>query len=1020
MAVKNKPVLLRFSLLLLISMSIMSFTLISIVLCQIMMPRLFEQETPLKFVILALVCAFVIVSGALYVFILRYFIRSMAGFKKVLNEMGTYLFIADTETHVIHFMNDAMKNHYGFGEEIIGRRCWEALETGFTSPCPFCPIPKLLENVQEVILWEGCSSLTGRYYKNTSGIIAWGHIKRAYIQHSVDIHDFKLTEITLKKRLQQQELLSSISQSFVSAEDMGVLINRAILMIGSFMKVSKVVLARLNSETGKLEYEYEWYNEEQDIPKLSKRAYWFGPGGILYDTFITRGKAYLACNNVDEIPELTHFFQPLGIKAFISVPIVIQNKFWGVLGIDQCISGHRWDESDIQFAQLIGNAMAGIIMRGIAEKKLLKMSWIVDSTPQYVSYFNPSGGFEYINQGVCNISGYTAEELLDHGMDLLFDEETRVFIHEIFIPTVLERGIHHTEIPLVRKDGEQRILSFSAFTVGATKEGLGGIASDITEIRELETALITAKERAEQSSLAKSNFLSRMSHEMRTPMNAIIGMTAIAQNSHDQEKLEYCLGKINEASIHLLGVINDILDMSKIEAGKFELSCSEFDFEKMLLRVTNVMNFRIAEKQQDFIVRLDQTMPRCIIADEQRLTQVFTNLLSNAVKFTPEEGIITLSVKRIAHTGTFHTLLCAVADTGIGISQEQQGRLFSLFEQADNSIARKFGGTGLGLAISKSIVKLMGGRIWVNSEPGKGATFTFEITVEAEASAEAEAPNPRVVWKNLRILAVDDSPEVLEYIKEFALSQGIRYFGASSGDEAYRLIEEEAAQDSSAAPFDLVFVDWRMPRMNGIELTKKIKARFGHHIVVIMISAAEWNNIEEEAQAARVDGFIPKPLFPSVMVDCINRHLNTAPLNPQKTETGLVPRRNIFASRRVLLVEDMEINREIVLTLLEHTGISIDIAENGYQALKLFEEAPAKYHLILMDIHMPEMDGFQAAARIRALNTEEARRIPIVAMTANVFREDIEKCLAAGMNDHVGKPIDMEELMKKLIYYLGE
>ena len=172
----------------------MSFTLISIVLCQIMMPRLFEQETPLKFVILALVCAFVIVSGALYVFILRYFIRSMAGFKKVLNEMGTYLFIADTETHVIHFMNDAMKNHYGFGEEIIGRRCWEALETGFTSPCPFCPIPKLLENVQEVILWEGCSSLTGRYYKNTSGIIAWGHIKRAYIQHSVDIHDFKLTD----------------------------------------------------------------------------------------------------------------------------------------------------------------------------------------------------------------------------------------------------------------------------------------------------------------------------------------------------------------------------------------------------------------------------------------------------------------------------------------------------------------------------------------------------------------------------------------------------------------------------------------------------------------------------------------------------------------------------------------------------------------------------------------------------------------------------------------------------------
>jgi signal transduction histidine kinase/DNA-binding response OmpR family regulator len=553
---------------------------------------------------------------------------------------------------------------------------------------------------------------------------------------------------------------------------------------------------------------------------------------------------------------------------------------------------------------------------------------------------------------------------------------------------------------------------------------IANIIAGLVIRNETEQALIAAKEQAEQSSLAKGNFLSRMSHEMRTPMNAIIGMTAIAQASQDPEKREYCLAKIHEASVHLLGVINDILDMSKIEAGKFELSYTEFDFERMLQRVTNVMNFKFDEKRQNFMVRLAKDIPAAIIGDEQRLAQVLTNLLSNAGKFTPEAGSITLLVKKTAERYTpgknkLCTLRFEVIDTGIGIAPEQQKRLFSLFEQADGSIARKYGGTGLGLSISKSIVELMGGEIWVESEEGTGSAFIFEITVEQGKTPVRNTADFQWDWKQVRILAVDDSPDVLEYFKEFANSVGLNCTTASDGPEAYRIFEAAQRESPGKPPFDVVFADWRMPEMNGLELTRTLKQQFGDNVVVIMISASEWDTIEEEARKAGVNGFVPKPIFASVIMDCINSHLPPPP-SPAKPEQAGQGKAAAFKGFTLLLAEDVEINREIVLTLLEDTGIAIETAENGRELLQKFQQAPAKYHIILMDIHMPEMDGFEATRQIRALEVPSAQTIPIVAMTANVFREDIEKCLTAGMNDHLGKPIDIEDLMKKLRKYLLE
>jgi len=521
------------------------------------------------------------------------------------------------------------------------------------------------------------------------------------------------------------------------------------------------------------------------------------------------------------------------------------------------------------------------------------------------------------------------------------------------------------------------------------------------------TQTTRAKKEAEAASHAKSDFLSNMSHEMRTPMNAIIGMTAIAKGAADPERKDYCLGKIEDASVHLLGVINDILDMSKIEANKLELSYTDFSFEKMLKNVVNVINFRVDEKKQIFTVYIDNRIPKRLIGDDQRLAQVITNLLSNAVKFTPDSGAIRLEAYYIGEEDGVFSIQIEVTDSGIGISPEQQDKLFTSFQQAENSTSRKFGGTGLGLAISKRIVEMMGGRIWIESELGKGSKFAFII--KAEQGTEEPSPlRPGVNWSNLRILVVDDAQDARDYFSEILQQLNISADIADGGEDALAMIAKNG-------PYDIYFVDWNMPCMDGIELTRRIKEAGAEKSVVTMISATEWALIEESAKSAGVDKFLAKPLFPSSIADCISECFSTPEqlMPEQPLESG-----GQFSGFHILLAEDIEINREIVQVLLEPTLVTIDFAENGVEAVALFQAAPDRYSMIFMDVQMPEMDGYEATRQIRALESPNANRVPIVAMTANVFREDIEKCLAAGMDDHVGKPLDFEAVMAKLYKYL--
>ena len=917
----------------------------------------------------------------------------------VLNAMEGHVCVADPSSGELLFISDNMRAHVECKHGDDDGMCCETVLRNAMSEQNFAQRSGELNKCPaESLVWEECDAVAKRYYRNTDKLITWLDGRLVHMRHAVDITEAKLAG-------EQQELMSKISRSFITSDDLEEIVIDTLGIVGEFMGYSRVLLFFHDELRGELTVTHSWLAEGIELNSCG-RAMPFRKGEYLYDlAAVTDGP--IITRNISVVPE-QFGAKEIGIKSILSCPLHVKGKLIGVLEFDTGTEDYVWKNNDRHLAEFLSGAIAGVYDRRRTQMNLTRVDTLVERVMQPVVYIDIDATVTYYNAATYELLGYTEEEFRIGGVEMLFGRETYKRLKEDIWPRAFENGIIEGVMPFIHKDGT--VLSFSFLGIVIHIDGqppqLATIGTDIT-------ALVEAKETAEAVSKAKSEFLARMSHEIRTPMNAIIGMTSIAQDSDDLERKEYCLEKISSASKHLLGVINDILDMSKIEANKFEISVEEFNFEKMLINITNMIDFRMNEKNLNFTVNLDSAIGHRIISDEQRLSQVIVNLLSNAAKFTPEYGIIVLDISSVEMDEKDIRLKFAVKDTGMGIAPEEQGKLFGSFEQADGSISRKFGGTGLGLAISKRIVELMGGEIGIESELGCGTTVSFDVLAEKGTPKELRNVSQKINRENLRILAVDDSPVAREYFIHLMANLGLRCDVAESGGEALEMIYAAA---KSGEPYNFFFLDWMMPEMDGIELATMIRERMTPDAVIIMISAARWTDIEHQATAAGVSGFISKPLFPSALIDCINYAMGAATDEEKRRHAE---QNNLdFSKCNLLLVEDVAVNREIVTVLLEATGIHIDVAENGIEAVEKFEANCEKYNLIFMDVHMPVMDGYEATERIRTSNCRTAGTIPIVAMTANAFKEDIERCLACGMNDHVSKPIDIDAMHSKMKKWL--
>ena len=513
---------------------------------------------------------------------------------------------------------------------------------------------------------------------------------------------------------------------------------------------------------------------------------------------------------------------------------------------------------------------------------------------------------------------------------------------------------------------------------------------------------------AEEASKAKTAFLSNMSHEIRTPMNAIIGLDNIALNDPDTPpKTREYLKKIGDSAEHLLGLINDILDMSRIESGRMTLRNEEFSFPKLLEAINTMFSGQCQDKGLEYQCRINSEVDDYYIGDNMKIRQILINILGNAVKFTPAGGHVELQVERKAQYDGKSTICFTVSDTGIGISEDFLPHIFDTFTQEDSSTTNQYGSSGLGLAITKSIVEMMNGNIDVQSRKGEGSTFTVSITLTDSPRKEEGEDEEEIHPGDMSVLIVDDDPIACEHAALVLEKAGIASEIASSGQQA---IEMVTLRHARMEPYNLILVDWKMPDMDGVETTRRIRAITGKESAIIILTAYRWDEILDEATDAGVDSFLPKPLFAAAVLDEFK--LARKRKNISTMETG--PKTDL-SGRRILLAEDVRVNAEIMLMVLQMRQMEADLVENGKLAVEQFASHPEGYYdAILMDMRMPEMDGLEATCTIRAMDRADAKTIPIVALTANAFDEDVQRSLQAGLNAHLSKPVQPEVLFETL------
>jgi len=674
-------------------------------------------------------------------------------------------------------------------------------------------------------------------------------------------------------------------------------------------------------------------------------------------------------------------------------------------------------EREILLKELGDNNLAlqeEISKRKIAGEELkkaeIKYRSIFDNAAYGIYQTTLDGKLLTANSALARILGYDSPEdiinNISHIVTNLFVDSTQ---KTEFLKLMKKRDlVKNFEFKAFRKDGSEIFASMNSRAVRDENNHVlffEGILEDVTEKKQLEYLKI-AKEAAEASTRSKSEFLAHMSHEIRTPMNAIIGFANLALMTELSAKQMDYISKIEAAANSLLEVINDILDFSKIEAGKLEMSSVNFHLHDVIRNMADIVSVRSAEKGIELIISIDDNVPYALIGDPLRLRQILINLTNNAVKFT-ESGYVLVEVTAADVSDSRCRLRFTIQDTGIGIPEEQLAKLFAAFSQGDASLTRKFGGTGLGLVISRQLVNMMGGDISVVSTPGKGSTFSFTALFQLQVG---EKQTHMVVPEDLRglhVLVVDDNAIVRSILQHQLQSFQLNVETADSGEEAMEVL----ARAAESKPYDLILMDWYMPGMDGIETTRKIKKdlRLNHVPLIIMLTAFGREEVKKEAEDAEINGFLLKPANPSMLFDTIMNVLGkpsnaaTRPL-PSYGNSALDMQK--IAGAKVLLVEDNIINQQVAREVLESAGLIVEIANNGRDAVNAARMN--EYDLVMMDIQMPIMGGYEATQLIRMDKTNAC--LPIIAMTAHAMQGIKDECLAAGMNDYVSKPIDIQEL----------
>ncbi len=944
-------------------------------------------------------------------------------FRTVFGNAPEGIFIMSLGSRTILEANPYMSEWLGYPlEQLIGMDVAELVVAG-------------LDGIASCMasLGDGASSVSHECdYKTASGGVVAVEITAVPMDYegagcvlvfARDMTARRQAQLATEYRARFYDIVSDISTGFINVEpdrvDEGV--DRALELVGGFVDADRAYVFELSDGGDLVSNTHEWV----PLQALSRKAALQGVEVTRYpylmeslaqgnDVLIT----HIATNESFHEPERERLLEQ-GLKSLVAVPMQWRGELLGFLGFDSISRESAWTGETVTLLRMAAYSIVNALERKRTNTEVRRLTTALEQSPVGVVMTDRAGAIEYVNQKFMQLTGYSLGELRGQNPRILKSGLTPPETYAELWNTILAGDEWRGEFVNLHKDGT---TFWSSATISPIRDYTGMtrhfvcVQEDVTAIKAAEDAMRAAQRAAEDANRAKSEFLASMSHEIRTPMNAIIGMAELLEETELTAAQRRYVDIFQGAGDALLTLINDVLDLSKIEAGKIEIETVPFDLADLVERTVTILGIRSRDKGVELLSRIAPGTPTRLKGDPDRLRQVLTNLVGNAIKFT-EEGQVLVSIevgKELPDIECGIELAVSVTDTGIGIPADKQQSVFESFTQADSSTTRRFGGTGLGLTISRRLVELMGGRIGVTSIEGEGSTFHFTLPVTCADESEMGPERPLARLDGLRVLVVDDNATNRLIVEEMLASWGSL---SVSAEDAIEGLAELTRAASRGEPFDVVVLDNRMPEMDGMQLLALMREDplFAKTGVVLLSSDAV--SLSGRLRELGVNDYLMKPVRRADLHDAVATAARTEPEPTAMPEVAATETAETAAPLRILLVEDSEDNRFLLLAHMSKTPHVMSVAENGAEALDAFEQAEEPFDLILMDMQMSVMDGYEATRRIRALEVERGGHTPIVALTAFALKEEVTKSLQAGCDGHLIKPIKKQVLLEAIAHY---